>query len=72
MPPPLSYPPLRGDADNTLKELGEARVKLEERGEKLRQLGDRAAGLEDAAAGFAAMAKQLKEQQQQQQRGKWW
>ena len=41
-------------------------------GEKLRQLDDKAADLEQSAMNFAAMAQQLKEQEQKKAMGRWW
>eukprot|EP00798_Chlamydomonas_sp_ICE-L_P027508 gene27508-2510_t len=44
---------------------------LAERGEKLRQLDEKAGELEEGASNFAAMAKQLRDQQEKRA-GKWW
>ena len=48
-------------AGSVNRELYEARMKLEERGEKIKSLEAKAANLEDAAMGFEEMAKKLKE-----------
>ncbi len=49
--------------------MAENRARLEERGEKLRQLQDKGSDLEESAMNFAAMAKQLAEQERR--KAKW-
>ena len=49
--------------------LGETKQQFIERGEKLEQLSDKSAKLADASKEFANMAKQIRQQQQQQS---WW